>query len=124
MTEKRRPGLLWALVQEWMDSIPYPPSQRKLAARIRVSASAVSDWKYGSGFPEPAALKRLAAEIQVPYERVLDAVLKDRGYRTSPSPAPAPPLGTGTTRRVWPESGPSPLWGVLWDAPPRVGAEP
>lgn len=80
-SEEQRPGLLWALIQEWMDSIPYPPSQRKLAARIGVSASAVSDWKYRRGFPEPAALRRLAAEIGVPYERVLDAVLRDRGYR-------------------------------------------
>ncbi len=88
MTETRRPGLLWALIQEWMDSIPYPPSQRKLAARIEVSPSAVSDWKYGDGFPDPAALRRLAAEIGVPYERVLDAVLKDRGYRDKPTTRP------------------------------------
>src|SRR5690606_18746682 len=26
----RQPGHLWAIVQEWMDSIPYPPSQRRL----------------------------------------------------------------------------------------------
>jgi transcriptional regulator with XRE-family HTH domain len=79
--QRQQPGTLWALVQEWMDSIPYPPSQRKLAARLGVSPSAVSDWKYGEGFPDPDSLHRLAAEIGVPYERVLDAVLKDRGYR-------------------------------------------
>lgn len=78
---ERRPGHLWALVQEWMDSIPYPPSQRRLATRLDISPSALSDWKYGEGFPAPDALRRLAAEIGVPYERVLDAVLRDRGYR-------------------------------------------
>lgn len=83
-SSERRPGYLWAIVQEWMDSIPYPPSQRKLANRLGVSPSAVTDWKYGDGFPEPAALKRLATEIGVPYERVLDAVLRDRGYREDP----------------------------------------
>lgn len=83
-SEEQRPGILWAIVQEWMDSIPYPPSQRKLASRLGVSASAVSDWKYGRGFPDPEHLKVLAAEIGVPYERVLDAVLRDRGYRIDP----------------------------------------
>lgn len=86
MTNDQRPGVLWAIVQEWMDSIPYPPSQRKLAARIEVSPSALSDWKYGRGFPSPQALSRLAAEIGVPFERVLDAVLRDRGYRRSTPP--------------------------------------
>lgn len=83
-SDERRPGYLWAIVQEWMDAIPYPPSQRKLAGRINVSPSALSDWKYGDGFPDPDALERLAAELGVPYERVLDAVLRDRGYRQGP----------------------------------------
>lgn len=81
MTDQRRTGVLWAIIQEWMDAQHYPPSQRKLADRVGVSASAVSDWKYREGFPNPDALRRLAAEIGVPYERVLDAVLIDRGYR-------------------------------------------
>lgn len=81
MTSKQQPGHLWAIVQEWLDSLPYPPSQRKLAARLEVSPSSVSDWKYGTNFPAPDHLMRLAAEIGVPYERVLDAALKDRGYR-------------------------------------------
>lgn len=80
-SEDKRPGALWEVIQSWMDSIPYPPSQRKLAARIEISPSAMSDWKYGRGFPHPDDLRRLAAEIGVPYERVLDAVLVDRGYR-------------------------------------------
>lgn len=83
-SEEQRPGLLWALIQEWMDSIPYPPSQRRFAARIEVSPSALSDWKYRRGFPGPAALRRLASEIGVPYERALNAVLTDRGYRELP----------------------------------------
>lgn len=85
-SETRRPGHLWAIVQEWMDSMPYPPSQRKLAARVSVSPSALSEWKYGMGFPDPDALRRLAVEMAVPYERVLDAVLKDRGYREEEQP--------------------------------------
>lgn len=87
-SDEQRPGHLWALVQEWLDSMPYPPSQRKLASRIGISPSALSNWKYGEGFPDPEHLRALAAEIGVPYERVLDAVLRDRGYRSDP-PNPA-----------------------------------
>jgi transcriptional regulator with XRE-family HTH domain len=81
MTNERKPGHLWAIVQEWLDSMPYPPSQRKLAARLEVSPATVSDWKYGVNFPAPDHLRRLAAELGVPHERVLDAVLRDQGYR-------------------------------------------
>jgi transcriptional regulator with XRE-family HTH domain len=77
----RQTGRLWAIVQKWIDSMPYPPSQRKLAARLDVSPSLISDWKYRSGMPSPKHLRALAAEIGVPYERVLDAALIDRGYR-------------------------------------------
>lgn len=87
MTEGRRTGHLWKLIQDWMDATPYPPSQRKLAKRLGVSPNKVTEWKYGEGFSSPAELRALAAEIGVPYERVLDAALRDRGYRD-----PAPPL--------------------------------
>lgn len=86
--ETSRPGALWELIQSWMDSMPYPPSQRKLAGRVGISASAMSDWKYGRGLPDPEDLRRLAAEIGTPYERVLDAVLIDRGYREPHSENP------------------------------------
>lgn len=86
-SEAEVPGALWDLIQEWMDSIAYPPSQRRLAGRLGVSATTVTDWKYGRGWPAPDLLKKLAAEIGVPYERVLDAVLRDRGYREDPRAA-------------------------------------
>lgn len=87
--DERRPGHLWALVQAWMDSMPYPPRQRKLAERIKVSPSVLSQWKYGDGFPNPENIKALAAEIGVPYEKMLDAVLKDQGYRATDEPPPS-----------------------------------
>lgn len=76
-----RGGHLWALVQEWMDSERYPPSQRKLARRVGISSSYLSQMKKGETFPNPGILERLAAEIHTPYELVLDAVLIDCGYR-------------------------------------------
>jgi transcriptional regulator with XRE-family HTH domain len=84
MVRERRPGHLWAIVEEWMDSMSYPPSGRKLAQRIGVSHSALTGWKFGESFPSVANLHALAAEIGVPYERLLDAVLIDQGYRQPP----------------------------------------
>lgn len=74
-------GELWAVIQEWIDAQPYPPSQRKLATRIGVGHSTVTDWKYRRTLPAPEDLRALAIEIRVPYERVLDAALRDHGYR-------------------------------------------
>lgn len=85
-SQQRRTGHVWALIQEWMDAMPYPPSQRKLAARLDVSPTTVSDWKYRESFPIPTLMHRLAAEIGVPYERVLDAFLKDHEYREGEQP--------------------------------------
>lgn len=77
-----RPGHMWALVQEWLDTFTYrPPSQRELAPRLGVSNSTLGDYKYARHMPPPAFVVRLSREIQVPYEKVLDAVLRDRGYR-------------------------------------------
>ena len=87
--EAKVPGHLWAVVQEWLDSLGiYKPSQRQLAGKIKVSASTLSSWKYGEAFPDPEPLRRLADEIGVPYERVLDAVLRDHGYRFTPVEKP------------------------------------
>lgn len=73
---------MWALVQEWLDTFTYkPPSQRELAPRLKVSNSTLGDYKYARSMPPPIFVVRLANEIQAPYEKVLDAVLKDRGYR-------------------------------------------
>lgn len=85
-SQQRRTGHVWALIQEWMDAMPYPPSQRKLAQRLDVSPTTVSDWKYGDAFPDPQHMRRLAAELGVPYERVLDAFLKDHDYREGELP--------------------------------------
>lgn len=82
MTQK--PGHLWAVIQEWIDDHHYAPTQRQLAKRIGVSHGSITEWKYARSFPGPRALERLAAEMRVPYERVLDAALKDAGYRTPP----------------------------------------
>lgn len=77
-----RPGRLWALIQEWLDAFRFkPPSQRELAPRLGVSPSTFGDYKYARTLPPPGFLVLLAEEMQMPYERVLDAALEDNGYR-------------------------------------------
>lgn len=83
---------LWMVVQEWMASLPYPPNQSKLAERIGVSRSAVSDWKKGVSSPGAVHLHALAKEMQSVagpgiYERLLEAVNQDQGYLPSARPA-------------------------------------
>lgn len=77
----KQPGHLWALIQAWLDADWNPPSQNRLATRFGVSASSLGDYKYAEHMPGPAFVEKVAAEIQVPYETVLDAVLRDAGYR-------------------------------------------
>jgi transcriptional regulator with XRE-family HTH domain len=82
MTEQegRQTGQVWALIQGWMDAMHYPPSQRKLAERLDVSPSTITDWKYRVSFPKADVIEALAAELGMRYERVLDAFLADHGY--------------------------------------------
>lgn len=74
-------GHLWTVIQSWLDAMTFPPSQAKLAEKLEVSASALSDYKYARHMPTGQTLRKLADVIQVPYEVVLDAALKDHDYR-------------------------------------------
>lgn len=76
-----QPGHLWRVIQSWLDVVSFPPSQNKLAERLGVSGSALGDYKYGRHMPSPEFLEALAQVIAVPYETVLDAALRDAGYR-------------------------------------------
>ncbi|MCM0619821.1 helix-turn-helix domain-containing protein [Nocardioides bruguierae] len=80
MTDK--PGHLWAVIQDWLDTFRYrPPSQRDLAKVLGVSSSSLTEYKYARNMPPPIVVVRLAREMRVPYELVLNAVLEDHGYR-------------------------------------------
>src|SRR5690349_6554027 len=78
--QQKSTGAVWALIQAWMDSLPYPPSQRKLADRVGVAPNTITNWKYREAMPAPDQVEALAREIGVRYERVLDAFLADHGY--------------------------------------------
>jgi len=85
---------LWAVIQAWLELLPYPPNQSKLAQRLGVSRSAVSDWKKGVSSPGAQHLRALAIEMQSVlgpdvYARLLEAVNQDQGYLPAVLPAAA-----------------------------------
>jgi transcriptional regulator with XRE-family HTH domain len=72
---------LWALLQAHRDTQPYPPSDRRIAARLGISPTALTNWRTGlSALPKRTNLEALAALAGVPYRQVLAAALHDAGY--------------------------------------------
>jgi len=59
-----------------------PLTQVDLAARLGISPSLVRKWISGDNqtLPKVQLLRQLAAELNVPYQRVLTAALRDLGY--------------------------------------------
>jgi len=95
---------LWTVIQEWLELLPYPPNQSKLAERLGVSRSAVSDWKKGVSSPGAQHLRALATEMQSVagpdiYARLLEAVNQDQGYLPPSSLRTAARKGTSAGRR-------------------------
>lgn len=77
-----RPGHVWGLIEEWLDTFRYKkPSQRDIAKVLKVSSSSLGDYKYARSTPPPIFVVRLARLLEVPYEKALDAMLRDTGYR-------------------------------------------
>lgn len=85
----RKTTHLWAIVEEWLDSLDWAPSQAKLAERIGLkSRTVITDWKYGASRPTPEHLKDLAREMELTagpdiYDRLVAAVVLDLGYDAS-----------------------------------------
>ena len=95
---------LWTVVQDWLELLPYPPNQSKIAERLGVSRSAVSDWKKGVSSPGATHLRALATEMQTVagpdvYARLLEAVNQDQGYLPSTGLPSAARSGESEGRR-------------------------
>ena len=79
---------VWRIIEEWRDLVPFAPSQSRIAERVGVSRSAVSDWKSGKTRPTPENLTALA-EMMEPqlgpdvHIRLTVAVMRDMGYFVS-----------------------------------------
>jgi transcriptional regulator with XRE-family HTH domain len=76
---------LWAVIESWLDVLPWPPTQSQLAKKLGVSRQAVTEWKYGLSVPKPEHLRALADEMAAVagpdvYDRLLDAVNLDQGF--------------------------------------------
>ena len=76
---------LWRVIQQWIDLLPFAPSQSKLAESLGLSRSVISEWKLGKSRPSPDNLKALATQMRFNmgpdiYERLLEAVNRDMGY--------------------------------------------
>lgn len=70
------------LIQQYLDR--HGSRWAAFARNVGVASQTVSKWKTNPGmFPEPDHLKCVAEVTGVPYLIVLDAVLKDAGYRDS-----------------------------------------
>lgn len=71
---------LGKLIQAYIDSQVYPPTDSAVARKLGVSRSALGKWKRGDAMPSPDNLRAIATLLGVGYMRVLDAALIDDGY--------------------------------------------
>jgi hypothetical protein len=79
-------GQLFDIIQQHMDAQPYGVSQRKIAERLGVSPTTLKNWREPRELIEKKHLEAISALTGVPYLRVLDALLHDIGYMSSPEP--------------------------------------
>lgn len=70
-------GKLWALVEDWRDSLEFPPSYRQIAIRMGVSQSTFDSWKNPVEMPKRRSLLAISRVTGVPYRRVVDAAVED-----------------------------------------------
>lgn len=76
-------GKLWELLQRHINSSPYPPSERQVAAKLGVAPATLGNWRDPKNLPTRENLQAIADLIGVRYSVVLDAALYDTGYHES-----------------------------------------
>lgn len=82
---------VWAVIEEWLDDLAFPPNQSQIAKRLGVRRQSVNGWKYGTSLPKPEHLRALADEMAAVagpdvYDRLLDARDRDRGFEPRARP--------------------------------------
>lgn len=75
-------GKFFDLIQRHIDEQPYPPSERQIAKRLGVTQTTLTNWRTPKGLIEKRHIVEVAELAGVRYERALDALLDDIGYRT------------------------------------------
>lgn len=81
-------GRLWDILQRHIDSAPYPPSERQVAARLGVSPTTLANWRDPKKLPSRENLQAIADLVGVRYSVVLDAALYDTGYHEASGVSP------------------------------------
>ena len=80
--DDRPRGVLGKVIQRYLDRQPFPPSRRRVAARLGVSPSTLANWERGDVRPSTQNLRALADAICAPYHDVFYAAMVDAGYLT------------------------------------------
>lgn len=75
-------GKFYALIQQHIDSQPYPVTERQVARRLGVSQTTLSNWRSPKKLIDKDHLIAVSELTGVRYGRVLDALLDDIGYLT------------------------------------------
>lgn len=76
---------VWAVIQAWLDDLPFPPNQSQIAKRLGIKRQSVNGWKFGTSLPKPEHLEALADEMAAVagpdvYQRLLEARARDQGF--------------------------------------------
>jgi len=79
-------GMLWDLIQRYIDKQPFPPSERQVAAKLGVAPNALRYWREPKKLPSRENLEGIADLIGVRYSVVLEAALRDTGYHEDSRP--------------------------------------
>ncbi len=80
-------GHLYDLIQEHMDAQPYPVPARQVAKALGVTQTTLTNWRQPKKLIEREHLASIARVTGNPYNRVLDALLRDIGYLDAPTDA-------------------------------------
>lgn len=74
-------SVLWDLIQARLDEQDFPPSGRRLAKHLGVSAQTLTNWKGElKQLPERENIEAVATFVGQTYAKVLEMVLVDIGY--------------------------------------------
>lgn len=86
------------LIDAYFGKQKFPPTLAWVAREVGVAKSTVSHWHRGDTSPRPEHLRRLAQVLEMPYSRLVDAVVVDQGYYTKEGEGHDEPAATKTAR--------------------------
>lgn len=70
-------GRLWSIIEEWRDTLEFPPSYRQIAGAMGVVQSTFDGWKDPVDVPKRANLYAISKVTGTPYHLVVQAAIDD-----------------------------------------------